>query len=62
MLEVGVDIIVGLLIKNFGGGLVKIGGYIVGKEVLVDLCGYCLIIFGIGREVGVLFYSLLEMY
>lgn len=31
MIEVGVDLIVGLLIKNLGGGLVKIGGYIVGR-------------------------------
>ena len=34
--EVGVDIAVGSLIKNPGGGLVSNGGYIVGKKEYVD--------------------------
>ena len=36
-LEVGADMIVGSLIKNPGGGLAPIGGYIVGKEVGASL-------------------------
>lgn len=35
LIEVGVDLMVGLLIKNFGGGFVEIGGYICGKEKYV---------------------------
>lgn len=61
-IECGVDLIVGLLIKNFGGGLVKIGGYIVGRKDLIEWCGYRLIVFGIGKEVGVLLNVLFEMY
>ena len=37
-LEVGADMIVGSLIKNPGGGLAPIGGYIAGKE---GVCGKC---------------------
>ncbi|MBC2261524.1 aminotransferase class I/II-fold pyridoxal phosphate-dependent enzyme [Listeria sp. FSL L7-0091] len=60
--EVGADIIAGSLIKNPGGGLAKTGGYIAGKNILVDLCGYRLTTPGIGREAGASLYSLLEMY
>ncbi|HBL8291370.1 TPA: methionine gamma-lyase family protein [Listeria monocytogenes] len=60
--EVGADIIAGSLIKNPGGGLAKTGGYIAGKEALIDLCGYRLTTPGIGREAGASLYSLLEMY
>ncbi|EPT8860573.1 TPA: aminotransferase class I/II-fold pyridoxal phosphate-dependent enzyme [Listeria innocua] len=60
--EVGADIIAGSLIKNPGGGLAKTGGYIAGKNTLVDLCGYRLTTPGIGREAGASLYSLLEMY
>ncbi|XHI71538.1 methionine gamma-lyase family protein [Listeria monocytogenes] len=52
----------GSLIKNPGGGLAKTGGYIAGKEALIDLCGYRLTTPGIGREAGASLYSLLEMY
>lgn len=61
-IEVGADLIAGSLIKNPGGGLVKTGGYIVGKEQLIEQCGYRLTSPGIGREAGASLYSLLEMY
>ena len=50
--EVGADLCVGSLIKNPGGGLAPIGGYIVGKEQYVDQCAYRLTAPGLGREVG----------
>ena len=43
---------VGSLIKNPGGGLAPIGGYIAGREDLIDACGYRLTSPGLGREVG----------
>lgn len=49
---VGADLIVGSLIKNPGGGLAAIGGYIAGKERYVDLCAYRLTAPGLGKEVG----------
>ncbi|WP_088815190.1 MULTISPECIES: methionine gamma-lyase family protein [Listeria] len=60
--DVGADLIAGSLIKNPGGGLAKIGGYIAGKTELVELCGYRLTTPGIGLEAGASLYSLLEMY
>lgn len=60
--HVGADLIAGSLIKNPGGGLAKTGGYIVGKEELVEQCGYRLTAPGIGREAGASLYSLHEMY
>lgn len=60
--QVGADLIAGSLIKNPGGGIVKTGGYIVGKRELVDLASYRLTAPGIGKEVGASLYSLLEMY
>lgn len=50
--DVGADLVVGSLIKNPGGGLSPIGGYIAGKEALIDLCGYRLTAPGLGKEVG----------
>ncbi len=50
--EVGADMVVGSLIKNPGGGLAPIGGYICGKKELVDRCGYRLSAPGLGQEVG----------
>lgn len=61
-LEVGADLIAGSLIKNPGGGIVKMGGYIVGSEELIQKCAYRLTTPGIGREAGATLYSLLEMY
>ncbi|KFE42811.1 aminotransferase class I/II-fold pyridoxal phosphate-dependent enzyme [Staphylococcus agnetis] len=61
-IEVGADLIAGSLIKNPGGGLAKIGGYIVGRKDLVERCGYRLTAPGIGKEAGASLGSLHEMY
>ena len=50
--DVGADMIVGSLIKNPGGGLAPIGGYIVGKREFVDKASYRLSAPGLGKEVG----------
>lgn len=50
--DVGADLCVGSLIKNPGGGLAPIGGYIVGKEEYVDNASYRLTAPGLGKEVG----------
>jgi cystathionine beta-lyase family protein involved in aluminum resistance len=51
-LDVGADMIVGSLIKNLGGGLAPIGGYIVGKKECVENAAYRLTSPGLGKEVG----------
>lgn len=51
-LEVGADLIVGSLIKNPGGGLAPIGGYIVGKKEYVENAAYRLSAPGLGKEIG----------
>ena len=51
-LEVGADMIVGSLIKNPGGGLAPIGGYIVGKKECVENAAYRLTSPGLGKDVG----------
>ena len=50
--DVGADMVVGSLIKNPGGGLAPIGGYIAGREDLVETCAYRLTSPGLGKEVG----------
>ena len=50
--DVGADMIVGSLIKNPGGGLAPIGGYIVGRQDCVDRASYRLSAPGLGKEVG----------
>ena len=50
--DVGADLVVGSLIKNPGGGLAPIGGYIVGKEEYVERAAYRLTAPGLGKEVG----------
>ncbi len=50
--EVGADLCVGSLIKNPGGGLAPIGGYIVGKKEYVENAAYRLTAPGLGKEVG----------
>lgn len=50
--DVGADMVVGSLIKNPGGGLAPIGGYIAGKEKLIENCAFRLTSPGLGREVG----------
>ena len=51
-LEAGADIIAGSLIKNAGGGLAPTGGYIVGKEQLVDTAADYLTAPGLGSHLG----------
>ncbi|MBR6477562.1 MAG: methionine gamma-lyase family protein, partial [Lachnospiraceae bacterium] len=50
--DVGADMAVGSLIKNPGGGLAPIGGYIVGKKECVENAAYRLTSPGLGKEVG----------
>ncbi len=50
--QVGADLCVGSLIKNPGGGLAPIGGYIVGKKEFVENAAYRLTAPGLGKEVG----------
>ena len=50
--DLGADMIVGSLIKNPGGGLAPIGGYICGKQECIDRCAYRLSAPGLGQEVG----------
>ncbi len=50
--EVGADLCVGSLIKNPGGGLAPIGGYIVGKKEYVEKAAVRLTAPGLGKEVG----------
>ncbi len=50
--DVGADLCVGSLIKNPGGGLAPIGGYIVGKRELIENCAFRLTAPGLGSEVG----------
>ena len=51
-LEVGADVIAGSLIKNPGGGIAKTGGYIAGREDLVENAARHLTTPGLGSEVG----------
>lgn len=50
--DVGADMVVGSLIKNPGGGLAPIGGYICGTAQCVSRCAYRLSAPGLGQEVG----------
>ncbi|MGP4072165.1 methionine gamma-lyase family protein [Piscibacillus sp. B03] len=60
--DVGADIIAGSLIKNPGAGIVKTGGYIVGKKHLVERSANFLVAPGLGKETGASLYSLQEMF
>ena len=51
-IEVGADLVVGSLIKNPGGGIAPIGGYICGTKECVENAATRLITPGLGREVG----------
>ena len=51
-LAAGADLIAGSFIKNPGGGLAPIGGYICGRKDVVDRCAYRLSAPGLGQEVG----------
>lgn len=50
--EVGADLIAGSLIKNPGGGIAPMGGYVAGREDLVHLAACRLAAPGIARETG----------
>ena len=50
--DVGADMVVGSLIKNPGGGLAPTGGYICGRQDLIERCAYRLYAPGLGKEVG----------
>ncbi len=50
--DVGADLSVGSLIKNAGGGLAPVGGYIIGKREFVENAAYRLTSPGLGKEVG----------
>lgn len=50
--DVGADMVVGSLIKNPGGGLAPIGGYIAGKKECIENAAFRLTSPGLGKEVG----------
>ncbi|HKM33250.1 MAG TPA: methionine gamma-lyase family protein, partial [Lachnospiraceae bacterium] len=60
--DVGADMVVGSLIKNPGGGLAPIGGYIAGKKECVENCAYRLTSPGLGKEVGASLGALSSFY
>ena len=60
--DVGADMIVGSLIKNPGGGLAPIGGYICGTKHCVERCAYRLSAPGLGQEVGANLGLLPQLY
>ncbi len=60
--DVGADMIVGSLIKNPGGGLAPIGGYICGKQSCIDRCAYRLSAPGLGQEVGASLDTMRSLY
>ena len=60
--DVGADMIVGSLIKNPGGGLAPIGGYIAGKKECVENAAYRLTSPGLGKEVGASLGVLEKLY
>lgn len=60
--QVGADLVVGSLIKNPGGGLAPIGGYIAGKKEYVENAAYRLTSPGLGKEVGASLGILKDFY
>lgn len=60
--DVGADMIVGSLIKNPGGGLAPIGGYICGTRECVERCAYRLSAPGLGQEVGASLNVMTSLY
>lgn len=61
-LTIGVDIMAGSLIKNPGGGIAPTGGYIAGKEKLVEMCAYRLTTPGTGKEIGATLNASRELF
>ncbi len=60
--DVGADMVVGSLIKNPGGGLAPIGGYIAGRSDCVENAAYRLTSPGLGKEVGASLGVLKDFY
>ncbi len=60
--DVGADMVVGSLIKNPGGGLAPIGGYIAGTRECVENAAYRLTSPGLGKEVGASLGILSQFY
>lgn len=60
--DVGADMVVGSLIKNPGGGLAPIGGYIAGRKDCVENAAYRLTSPGLGKEVGASLGILTQFY
>ena len=53
--EIGIDIMAGSLIKNPGGGICYTGGYVAGKEELIERAANFLTAPGIGKDCGLTF-------
>ncbi len=60
--DVGADLVVGSLIKNPGGGLAPIGGYLAGKKECIENAAYRLTSPGLGKEVGASLQTLNPFY
>ncbi|MHA6251208.1 methionine gamma-lyase family protein [Oceanobacillus sp. CAU 1775] len=60
--HVGVDLMAGSLIKNPGGGIVRSGGYIVGRQDLIEQCANRLTAPGLGKESGATLNMLQELF
>lgn len=60
--DVGADMVVGSLIKNPGGGLAPMGGYICGRKDCVENAAYRLTSPGLGKEVGASLTILKDFY
>lgn len=60
--EVGADLIAGSLIKNPGGGISRIGGYIAGRKDLIEKAANRLTAPGLGKETGATLGVLQEMF
>ena len=61
-LDVGADLMMGLLIKNPGGGIASTGGYIAGRADLIELCANRLTCVGMGKEIGATLHQNREMF
>ena len=60
--DVGADLVVGSLIKNPGGGLAPIGGYLAGKKDMIENAAFRLTSPGLGKEVGASLGVLTQFY
>ena len=50
--DVGADLVIGSLLKNMGGGIAPTGGYIAGKEELIELISYHFTSPALGVDIG----------